>query len=224
MYVEEMIARYGTFKRMFEFHHIEPLDKHPYYTKLMKRVISAEQIEEVDKCVLLCSECQGIVHAQDQKGTLTIYADIDDRKVLQKFNGWFVLDYIEKSITFLSNEKNLLQPCIVKVGTEKEKKYFILELMQDKCLYKWLNEIGRHKRIEVRSINRKQIILEVEHVNGKRANIRIILGMPIFAMNFDVSEGTSSYLWLRNGMVLTKEGKVISEGEVSFPVDLNIES
>jgi len=222
MHVEEMVARYDTFNRMFEFHHVEPHEKHQEYTKLMERTISSDQIEEVDKCVLLCRECHGIVHAQDQKGSLTLHVNVGNREVSQKLNGWFVIDHVDKNLKFISNERNLLQSCVVKLGTESEQKYCILELMQDDRMLKWLQDIETHKRIEIRSINRKRIMLEVEHENGNRVDVRMILGIPIFAMDFDVSEGSSSYVWLRNGIVLTKEGEIISEGEVCFPVDLNV--
>jgi hypothetical protein len=67
--VEEMLARFGTFNRMFQFNHVDPKQKDPRYDNLIQRQLSGEQLDEVDKCVLLCNECHGILHAQPQRST-----------------------------------------------------------------------------------------------------------------------------------------------------------
>lgn len=220
--VEEMVARYGTFNRMFEFHHIDPLEKHPQYSALMNKTLSAEQIEEVDKCVLLCRECHGIVHAQNIDGHIEITSQIKNRYVTQKLNGWFVTDGIDKSLKFISNERNLLQPCFVTLGSCVSKEYFVLELMQEKRIFNWLRDLEVHQKIQVVSASNDTLLLDMVYATEKRANVRMRLGFPLFAMNFDVSEGDSSYLWLRNGIVLTKEGKLYSEGEIKFPLNIQI--
>ncbi|MEX2174200.1 MAG: hypothetical protein WD872_07550, partial [Pirellulaceae bacterium] len=58
--VQEMIEEFGGFERIFEFNHIEPAKKHPDYDNLIRRTISTEQLDEIDKCVLLCRVCHGI--------------------------------------------------------------------------------------------------------------------------------------------------------------------
>lgn len=120
MSVEEMVERYGTFERMLEFHHIDPKTKHSNYNNLIRRTITAEQIDEIDKCVLLCKQCHGIIHAQNIEGTLEASLKIDNRTIKQKFKGWFVVDKIDKTITFITNEKLLLEPCIVRVGDSEQ--------------------------------------------------------------------------------------------------------
>jgi len=129
--VEEVVARYGTFNRMFEFHHIDPEQKHPKYSALMQRTLSAEQIEEIDKCLLLCRDCHGIIHAQNIEGSITIRSSIGSRVASQKLKGWFIADSLDKTLRFMSNERNLLQPCFVSLGAGEREKYFILELMQE---------------------------------------------------------------------------------------------
>lgn len=217
--VEEMVTRYGTFNRMFEFHHMDPSEKHPQYSALMNKTLSAEQIEEVDKCVLLCRECHGIIHAQNIDGFIEIESKIQNRYVTQKLNGWFVADGIDKSLTFISNERNLLQPCLVTLGSGKSKEYFVLELMQEHRMYNWLRELEVHQQIQVVSAFNDTLLLGVVSVGEKVAKVRMRLGFPLFAMDFDVSEGDTSYFWIRNGIVLTREGKLYSEGEIQFPFE-----
>jgi hypothetical protein len=220
--VEEMVARYGTFNRMFEFHHINPSEKHPEYTALMNKTLSAEQIEEVDKCVLLCRDCHGIVHAQNLDGFIEIKSQIQNRNVPQKLNGWFVVDGIDKSLTFISNERNLLEPCLVTLGSREPEEYFILELMQEHRMFNWLRELEAYEQIQVVSTSNGALLLDLVSVGEKVASVKMKLGFPLFSMDFDVSEGDASYLWIRNGIVLTKEGKLYSEGEIQFPLNIKI--
>lgn len=218
--VEEMVARYGTFNRMFEFHHVDPSEKHPQYSTLMNRTLSAEQIKEIDKCVLLCRECHGIVHAQNIHGSIEIKSRIDNRDVVQNITGWFVVDGTDKTLTFISNDRILLQPCLVTIGTSEPAEYFVLELMQEDRMLNWLRDLEAHHRIEVISAADGALLLEIVSIAEKSANVRMALGFPLLAMDFDVTEGDSSYLWLRNGMVLTKEGKLYCEGEISFHLNI----
>lgn len=220
--VEDMVARYGTFDRMFEFHHVDQERKHHQYSALMQRTISAEQIEEVDKCLLLCRECHGIVHAQDIEGSIVIRASIISRVVSQELRGWFVADGLDGTLCFMSNDRNLLQPCLVTLGGGEPEEYFVLELIQENRLFDWIRSIETHQRIEVVSLPNRRLLLEISHMAERRANVRMALGLPILAMDFDVSEGKSSYLWLRNGMVLTKEGDLYSEGEIQFDLYIQV--
>ncbi|WP_027856931.1 hypothetical protein [Marinobacterium jannaschii] len=220
--VEEMVARYGTFNRMFEFHHVEPEQKCSDYTVLMKRSISAEQIEEVDKCLLLCRDCHGIIHAQNIQGSIVISSMIEDRRVSQELKGWFVADRVEGTLRFVSNDRNLLVPCQVTLGDVETEEYFIFELIQDELLLDWLRNIESYKSIKVVSLLNQELQLDISFEAKKRVNVRMALGFPIFAMDFDVSEGNSSYLWLRNGIVLSKEGELYSRGEIWFPLDLRL--
>lgn len=222
--VNEMVARYGTFNRMFEFHHADPRTKHAEYEALMRRVISAEQIEEVDKCILLCRDCHGIVHSQNKEGSIVISSTINGRSVSQKLHGWFVLDTVDRTLRFMSNDRNMLHPCRATLGEGPPEDYFVLELIQEDRLLNWLRSIEVHKRIEVVSLPDCECLLEICHKSGNYVQVRMALGLPILAMDFEVFEGNSSYLWLRNGMVLTKEGELYSEGEVRFPMNLRIGS
>jgi hypothetical protein len=52
--------RFLTSRGAYEFNHIDPSQKSPIYEKLIRRVISAAQLDELDKCNLLCRICHGI--------------------------------------------------------------------------------------------------------------------------------------------------------------------
>ncbi|EOK5722011.1 HNH endonuclease signature motif containing protein [Vibrio parahaemolyticus] len=220
--VNEMLKRYGTIERMFELHHIDPNSKHHNYKNLMRRTISSEQIDEVDKCALLCRQCHGIIHAQNTTGSVEIETELDGRIVSQTLVGWFILDNFDNSLAFVTNEKLLLQKCWLKLGGKEEKLFFLLELKKYSVISEWLEKISHYKKIEILSFNREQSLLCIEYSKGKSVMVSMELGFPFFDMDFDVKKGSSSYLWLRNGMVLTKEGKLLMNGKAKFKLDITI--
>lgn len=204
--IEEMVERYDTFNRMFEFHHIDPKTKHKNYSNLIKKTIHSEQIAEIDKCALLCKKCHGIVHAQNNKVTLQASIQIKDRTVTQKLNGWTITDKKDKTITFITNEKLLLTPCLIRYGN-KEEQLCLIEI-DHIYLENVLKNISSHKLLEVYSLFNNKLLVRVESVKDKIVNLTQALGAPFFSLDFEVEEGDASYIWVRNGVMLTKEGMV----------------
>jgi hypothetical protein len=45
--VTEMLDRYGTFERMFEFHHVDPTSKDRQYERMMRQNLSRRQFDEI---------------------------------------------------------------------------------------------------------------------------------------------------------------------------------
>ncbi len=111
--VQEMLDRYGTFERMFEFHHVDPTGKDTHYRRLMAQRLSRRQLDEIDKCVLLCRHCHGVLHAQNIRAHLTLSIDFRDRIVSQTVPGWIKVDRLSKAVGFVTNERYTLHPCRV---------------------------------------------------------------------------------------------------------------
>lgn len=218
MPVDEMVERYGTFERMLEFHHIDPVTKHKDYNNLIRRNITSEQIEEIDKCVLLCKQCHGIIHAQNIKGTLKISKKIDNRIVSQKFNGWFIADKMDKLLTFITNEKYLLEPCVVIIG-KTEQVLCVLEI-DSTYLEDLLQNISVYKVIEVFSLVDDRLLLRIEPIAEKKIKVTQSLGTSIFSLDFEVFNSETSFIWIRNGIMLTKEGEIRTNGEITITVNL----
>jgi hypothetical protein len=58
------------------FNHVNPDKKHPQYNNLIRRVVSAEVLDEVDNHVLLCCICLGVLHGQRGRGTLRLHSRV----------------------------------------------------------------------------------------------------------------------------------------------------
>jgi len=100
-----MLERHGTFERMFEFHHVEPTTKDRHYQRLMSQRLSRRKLDEMDKCVLLCRNCHGLVHAQNIRAQLTLSIDFQNRIVSQSVSGWVKVDRVSKTFRFVTNER-----------------------------------------------------------------------------------------------------------------------
>jgi predicted HNH restriction endonuclease len=85
MSVQDMIEQFGSFARLFELNHVDPTKKDPNYENLIRRDISTEQLDEVDKCVLLCRNCHGIVHQQNINAKVIVHVMVEGRKMSQEF-------------------------------------------------------------------------------------------------------------------------------------------
>ena len=220
MSVIEMVSRFGTFERMLEFHHINPNEKSKEYKNLIRRNISTEQLEELDKCVLLCRQCHGVIHAQNIKGTLEIKVNCDGKEISQKLEGQLILDNVDKELTFISNQKCLLAPYRVIVGSEKEKILCGVQLETEGLLAALLNKIEKHKIIEIYSINGKRLLMKAEHVKGREVKLTQTVDFPIFTIELSESKGGKPYLWVRNGLMLNKDGSIQSKGVLNYKMVL----
>ena len=64
--LNELIRRYGTAKGQFDMNHTVPAKKDPDYSNLIRqKTLTSKQLDEVDKCVLLCKECHTALHGQN---------------------------------------------------------------------------------------------------------------------------------------------------------------
>ncbi len=210
--VIDMVSRFGTFDRMLEFHHINPDEKSKDYKNLVRRNISTEQLEEIDKCVLLCRQCHGIIHAQNINGTLEVSVSFNGKSICQTLEGQFILDNADKEITFISNQKLLLEPYRVIVGDQPEKLMCGLELETDGLLASLLKEIKVHKVIRIYSMNGERLLMKAVHIKGREVKLSQSVDFPIFIMELSENKGDSPYLWLRNGLLINKDGTIQSEG------------
>lgn len=204
--VEEMVARDGTFNGMFELHHIDPSTKDPSYEKLMKKKLSLKQIEEVDKCTLLCVFCHRRIHSQNITGKLELSVKIGERKVSQCLNVWIVNDKLDKTCTFVTNQMLLLQPCVVRVGTKNPVELCIIEIERDGHLLDWLQNLPQYKSVEVLSRSTRKVLMKIEYTGERKAKITQAYGFPVAAMSISTKEGRANDVWMRNGHILTKTG------------------
>lgn len=218
--VEEMVKRYGTFDRMFELHHVDPSTKHSSYTNLMKKILSREQIDEVDKCTLLCKDCHGIIHAQKITARIELSVKVGGREVSQCLDGWVKADALDKTLTFITNQTFLLQTCEVRVGTKNPVELCVIEIEKDGHFLDWQQNISQYKFVEVLARSSREVLMQIELAGERRAKVTQALGFPITAINMSTQEVGADDIWMSNGMALTKAGELHTSGTLSYYYDL----
>ena len=219
--VEEMIARHGTFNRMFQFHHIDPDSKDRHYKRLMSQRLTRRQMDEIDKCVLLCTQCHATMHAQEITGTLRLSVQLNKRLVSQSLKGWVKADFVDRRLAFVTNEPYLLHPCEIRIGSEAPKSLCLIEIEEDSNLHDWLRKIEHHKHIEIYSFRDRKVVMQLDHVEGKRIAVKQAIGFPLTRLELHATNVPGEKIYFRNGIVLMASGAIHSTGVISYELSLH---
>lgn len=214
--VQEMVDRYGTVNRMFQFNHVDPSEKDPDYNNLIRRVLSSEQLDEVDKCVLLCHQCHGILHAQGITGHVQFTVNVAWKTATQTLSGQLIADMKEQRAKFLTNERVLVIPYRLQIGEQEPQLYFGTELEKEGVLLRHFRNLPQIKTLRVMAYRDSRVLIDVEHVGGNRMRMKFDVGFPGFTSVLCGEKKHDPFIWIRNGVALTKDGKVIHHGTVTF--------
>lgn len=209
--VQKMLQRYGTINRMFEFNHVDPTKKHAEYDNLIERVLSTQQLDEVDKCVLLCRECHGILHAQNITCELLVRVKVGKKQAEQCLKGQMILDNLDRRATFLTNERVLVHPYRVYLGRKRPRIIFGKDLEKD-LMPSYVQKIEEHKTIVVQSWEKRKMF-RAEHTGKNEFTMDIDIGFQPCYLELNGDDGKPS-LWIRNGLGLVKTGEILRSGTV----------
>ena len=215
MSVPEMVKRFGAFDRIFEFNHVDPAQKSPEYDNLIRRKLSAEQLDEVDKCVLVCRNCHGILHAQSITGHLEYSLTIDDRVSTQRLAGQFVFDHVENKLTFLTNERVLTIPYLISFDHGDSELIFGTELENDNWLLTKILNLTPSQSLGILSYYEDSTLLSAIN-DGESIKINMDIRFPAFTIDLCESGPSDQLIWLRHGIGLHKNGDVMQHGVLDF--------
>lgn len=216
--VQEMVDRYGTFERMFEFHHVDPTSKDQHYKRLMAQRLSRRQIDEMDKCVLLCRHCHGVVHAQNIRAQLTLSIDFRNRIVSQSVSGWAKFDRVSKTVGFITNERYILHPCRVEMsdGTEL---FLTVGEVGSKVL-EWMGQMESIQDLRVYRLQDDRLVYSMSHAGHRSIAIQHLIQFPVVDIEYQEQDHPKEVVFLRNGFALMKSGDVLSGGTVNYTLNL----
>lgn len=214
MAVEEMVERFGTFSRMFELHHVDPDKKDPDYNNLIKQNLSSKQVDELDKSILLCRNCHGIVHAQNTKVSAVIKVNDGAREVSQKLTGWLIHDQKEKSFKILCEEKLLLERYREKDGSGNEEIIYGVDLESGERFISNLKGLNEGETYCLWSAETNTLMIRVTKI-GENLKVENNVEFRFFSMEAP-SLPKEQRFWYRNGVVLYGDGQVQTEGLYTF--------
>lgn len=218
--VQGMLERHGSFNRLFHFHHLDPSKKHPEYDNLINRVVSTDQLDEVDKCVLLCTECHGVAENQKSKGTLTVTVKMGDRETCQTLHGEYLHDFKDNKMTFLTSEPLLAEPYWVRIGWGKRQIRFGTEL-KDGLVGEFFAQLSEIKQVRVWS-KKGELMMELKDRGSGTGQLRYSVRCPFFEGTYSTEKGRRPCVYTRNGLALIRgrdkvERKGIVTAEFTIP-------
>jgi hypothetical protein len=211
--VAQMMERFRTFNKVFNFHHVDPTLKHPEYEKLIRRVISSEQLDELDKCILLCAVCHAIIHGQGFNCTATVTARYQGHEAKQVFRGHMIRDYTASKARFLTNETVYLYPYQLVIGKRKPTIKFGVELKEGTFI-ELLAEIATHKKLSILS-HKGELMFEAKHISGDDFEFFQDISFPVPDI-YAYDEALKMYVWIRNGFAMLKDGAIHQAGKIRF--------
>lgn len=215
MGVEEMIERFDTFSRMFELHHVDPDQKDPDYNNLIKQNLSTKQVDELDKCILLCRNCHGLVHAQNTRVSAIITVNDGVREVSQKLTGWLIADKKEKSFKILSEETLLLERYKEKDGSGNEEILYGVDLESGERFTSNLKKLREKETYCLWSVQKNELMIRVTKI-GENLKIENNVAFRFFRIEAPSLAKKGDRFWYRNGVVLYGDGRIQKEGLYTF--------
>jgi hypothetical protein len=212
--VQEMMDRFGDFQRLFEFNHVDPSKKRADYRNLIRRVISTEQLDELDKCVLLCRNCHAIVHQQNITAEVVLSVSVGDRSCEQRLKGQLIRDRQRRQATFLTDEEVLVHPYRVYPGDSVPRILFGIELRKGE-LASLMRKIDALKTLRISSWAGKPL-LDIEGAGNGQVRGRVDISFPVLSFELLKEENDPTYLWIRRGIGLTRDGDVFHGGLLTY--------
>jgi hypothetical protein len=71
---------FKEYEGALEFHHIDPSTKDDKLSKFIRSKISKDIIDEINKCVLVCSNCHKMIHAELKDCPMPVHIQYDKIK------------------------------------------------------------------------------------------------------------------------------------------------
>jgi hypothetical protein len=212
--VQEMMDRFGDFQRLFEFNHVDPSKKRADYRNLIRRIISTERLDELDKCVLLCRICHGIVHQQNVKAEIVVSVRAGEHSCEQRLKGQLIRDRERKQATFFTDEEVLLHPYRVHAGDSAPRTLFGTELRKGE-MASLMRKIDALKTLRISSWA-GQLLLDIEGTGDGQVRGRVDIAFPVLSFELQKEESHPTYLWIRHGIGLTRDGDVFHGGLLTY--------
>ena len=215
--VETEIAEFGTHKRVFEFHHIDPSSKSDEYDNLVRRQLSSDILDELDKCVLVCNRCHDRLENQNSSGTstATVSVTLEGRTVQQRVGGNILFNRVTNRLQFVTNERFKLIPYWLSVGNQPVETLLDIELSDGGRLWNEVLQIAKNGSVVVHD-NRGQVVFSATHIEGDTARIECPDSTPFLKAEL---EGETSFL-IQSGVAMASTGEVVTDGWVTMEVKL----
>jgi hypothetical protein len=207
--VVDSLERFGTFHRLYHFNHVDPNSKHPDYDNLIRRNISTEQLDELDKCVLLCANCHGAVHAQNINISMILTVSVGGQTATQTLRGQVIFDRVDQKLSFFTDNELEIWPYWLNLGDEPVRLIFGKEL-KDTLMTKWVPLVRDSGPLAITDSNGDVLFGAIRE--GNMIEVQQTCKFSLIPVHAVGKEGT---VWFRNGLAILKWGNEIKIHEAA---------
>ena len=209
-----------TSKGAFQFNHIDPARKAPHYDNLIRRKLSTTQLDELDKCNLLCASCHPIWTYQKLRcrGSAIDTRLPDGRSVTTRFSNHGLIkrkDGQPQVYLFADTPQRLDSYCyrfgsrerVFKTGIELERN--LVNLMLATRKRGLLRPFGTTRDWYTRPSDWM--------LPG--AALRFCVRFPLIKFEGRENASSPAFFWVRNGKAIIKDYGVRETGVVTAEVE-----
>ena len=214
--IKALERRYLTAsKGAVEFNHIDPSQKSPNYEKLIRRVVSAAQLDELDKCNLLCRICHGIWTNQRLTGKIQVTMSLPDGRIAKKrfrHHGLIEIKNGQPTVYMFADNPCQLEIYAYSLGNSQRKYRVGFEL--EKSLSKLLLATRRSRRA-LHIWDQRGLAFKAERIDASRLEFQYCIRFSLLKFEGKPDNPESPYLWARNGKMIIEGRGVRKTGVVS---------
>jgi hypothetical protein len=209
--IDAMIRKHDVFRKIFQFHHIGPSTKSREYDNLIQQKLSTEQLDEVDKCVLLCVECHTVLHAQNDHVDVTVTIQMDGiEPIVHILKCQVIHDLESHEDTIFSDDLEYLELYRVTLGEAAPKYYSGLQLKESGALDQLIARTRTEKTLSVQTIDGRPM-LTVNRLDDRQYEITPSPDFPLAKshLQFVASDGNLSNplnIFVRKGHLIVDAG------------------
>ena len=215
-----MVASFGDVRRMFEFHHVDPKEKSTDYKNLIRKKLCSDQLDELDKCILLCGNCHDILHSQEIHGALDFNIELEGKTASQTLNGSFIINATKQTATFLTNEKLYLLPFWMQCSVDDSPDFVFGTELNDGLLFELLGKMGADGSIRLFDYRTGEQKFQAHFTETQGLMIQhdVAINLPL-ELNPSADNNEDLKGWIRHGVALLSDGTVITSGVVSATLE-----
>ena len=203
--VQDVIDEYGTYARRFHFNHIDPEKKHPDYDNIIKRKLSDEVLDEVDKCQLFCSNCHGTAHAQNITGVLTVTSKVGRRKLTQSVKCQAIHSRKKRTLQIFGEGPLKLNVYRATMGGMEKGLFSHQDLESGPTFTKLLQATRERGELVLSSLDGEPI-LRAKKLDED--SVQVETDVRFTAIKVRLTSYANETIWGRNGKMVTSRGRV----------------
>jgi hypothetical protein len=217
--VQQMRDEFISFDGYFQFNHVDPSCKAENYDNIIRRTqLSSEILNEVDKCVLLCTGCHTILHAQNITARFCFGVTVRGKIYRQWLKGQGIYNAKEKAMTFFSSEQPGIFPCWVAYkehGKAHEPRRLTTFRVIEKHLFKSIM-----KRLQIGDAfgiwsYEGKVVAALTRLADGRYQLKQLISFPLITGEFDGDDGKIA-MFIRRGHALFPNGDITTKGSIEI--------